>query len=70
MNRKDIHRPVLYIAENINVNVSVVNFTIYFPSPPTDPDEFDVPSICKESPLPTAKHYMNFSQDFDDTENE
>ena len=70
VNRKNIHRPIRYIAENINVNVSVVNFKIYFPSPPTDPDEFVVPPICKESPLPTAKHYMDFSQDFDDTENE
>ena len=70
VNRKNIHKPVRYIAESININVSVVNFKIYNPSPPTDPDEFVVPPICRESPLPTAKHYMNFSQDFDDTENE
>ena len=50
VNRKDIHKPVRYIAESINVNVSVVNFKIYHPSPPTDPDEFVVPLSRKSTP--------------------
>ena len=69
MNRSQIHKPVRYIAETRNINISVVDFKLYNPNPPTDPDEFAVPPICQETMLPTAKHYMNFSQDFDDTEN-
>uniref|UniRef100_A0A1X7VRQ4 Uncharacterized protein n=1 Tax=Amphimedon queenslandica TaxID=400682 RepID=A0A1X7VRQ4_AMPQE len=70
MNRSHIHKPVRYIAESTNINISVVDFKIYHANPPTDPDEFEVPPICQETMLPTAKHYMNFSQDFDDTEDD
>ena len=69
MNRSYIiHKPFRYIAEITNVNISVVDFRVFHPNPPTDPDEFAVPPICQKTMLPTAKH-MNFSQDFDDTDN-
>ena len=66
VNRSHPNRPVRYVAESININISVADFKTYHPSPPSDPRQFDVPKICQEIMLPTAKHYMNFSQDFDD----
>lgn len=68
VNKTHKNKPVRYILDKIGQHVTVIDFKIFKPTAPTNPNEYDVPKICQTTPLPTAKHYMNFSRDFDDND--